>query len=179
MTRESQERSGHSSCSPRNAKTREKDGTAFFLDSYVLQLGHVFSKGLPTTETRKSPVGIVRPTNKLRSYRISRLDQNFGPGPLPHTNAYTCPKEEISWMPRREHTGHPVFFLIPFPVNGSTIIQTSIPFRGIGSRGGFRRSFSLLLTRVTMEEKLYYVSICAYVADRSHLLFILPNSWNY
>lgn len=61
---------------------------------YVLQLGHVFSKGLPTTtETRKNPVGTVRPTTKLRSYRISlgwiREKKFFGAGLCPTRTTHT------------------------------------------------------------------------------------------
>ncbi|KAK1136003.1 hypothetical protein K0M31_000572 [Melipona bicolor] len=72
-------RARHSSCSIRDEecrKARNEDGTALSL--WVLHLGHVFSTGQPTTETRKSPVGTDRPT-KLRSYRISLLDQQPEP----------------------------------------------------------------------------------------------------
>lgn len=66
----------------------------------------------------------------------------------------------------REHTGHPVFFLISFPVNGSTIIQTSI-FRSVGSDPA-------VASKLFPPPPIYNgrkITVRAHVADSSHLLF--------
>lgn len=82
--------------------------------------------------------------------------------PLPHTNTYTRVLKKKFRECSFENTPRGTqLFVISFPVNGSTIIQTSIPFRGIGSRGGvFRPNFSLLFpiryNEIRWKKKLYY-----------------------